>query len=187
MEAAFWFRHAEKLQNEPWGAFTMAIQVFEFVDVEEKSKALGCNIPTSIALLPRNFEIAESRYALLHEKSAWTIRELFQENGIVETPLERDGEVFYGVVEKGLEEWIAPMIFVSSALLSQNPHIVSVALGVISNHVTDLFRRIPEYGTVRLDIVVETKKKTYMRISYEGPVSGLEKAEQIVTKISLLD
>jgi len=165
----------------------VAVQIFDFVDVEEKAEALGCNIPTGMALLPRNFESAESKDALVHERSAWTVRTLFRDNGIAETPLEREGEIFYGVVEKGLGEWILPIIFVSSALLNQNPHIISIALGVISNYVTDLFRRIPDYKNVKLDIVIETGKKTYIKVSYEGPVSGLEEVERIATKISLLD
>ena len=165
----------------------MTIQQFGFVDVEEKAKALGCNIPTGIALLPRNFESAESKDALLHESNAATIRVLFRNNGIAETPLEREGERFPRISEKAFEEWVVPTIFASFALLSQNPHIISVALGVISNYLTDLFKGIPGGRNVKLDIVVETRKKTYKRIHYEGPISGLEKAAQVAREVSSHD
>ena len=33
-----------------------------YVNVEKQSEKLGCNIPTSLALLPRNFEKANSKY-----------------------------------------------------------------------------------------------------------------------------
>ena len=161
----------------------MTIQQFDFVNVEDTAKALGCNIPTGIAVLPRNFETAESKSELLHESNTPTIRVLFRNNGISETPLECEGEKFLQISEKAFEAWIAPTIFVSCALFSQNPHIVSVALGVISNYLTDWFRGIPGKRNANLDIVVETKKKSYKRIHYEGPVSGLEELTQVVHEV----
>ncbi|MCK4598697.1 hypothetical protein KAU37_02540 [Candidatus Bipolaricaulota bacterium] len=163
----------------------MTVQEFDFVDVEEKAKALGCNIPTGIALLPRNFESAESKDDLLHESTVPTVRILFRNNGITETPLEHEDERFPQVSEKAFEGWVGPTLFVSFALLSQNPHIISVALGMISNYLTDWFKGIPGGGNAKLDIVVETRKKTYKRIYYEGPVSGLEKAAQVIREVSL--
>ncbi len=165
----------------------MTIQQFDFVDVGEKAKALDCNIPTGIALLPRNFESAESKDDLLHESSAPTVRVLFRNNGIIETPLEREGETFPQISEKAFEEWIGPTIFVTSALLSQNPHIISVALGVISNYLTDWFKGVPGGRDAKLDIVVEEGKKSYRRIHYEGHVSGLKELVQIVREVGLSD
>lgn len=160
------------------------MNVQDFVNVEEKARMLGCNTPTSLALLPRNFEEAESRDSLLHESSAATVRVLFRKNDIIETPLELDGERFPQVSEKAFEEWIGPTIFVSFALLSQNPHVLSLALGVLSNYLTDFFRGLPSPGKAKLTVVVETRKKTYKRIDYEGPVSGLEKIAEIAKEVS---
>ncbi|MEJ5311417.1 MAG: hypothetical protein WHX52_16775 [Anaerolineae bacterium] len=161
----------------------MEITKFDFVNVDERARSLGCNIPTNLALLPRNFEVAEFKENLLHESSAATIRVLFRNNNIIETPLELKGEKFPHISEKAFVEWIGPTIFVSSALLSQNPHILSLALGVISNYLTDFFKGVPGVGKVKLDVVVETKKKTCKKIHYEGPVSGLEKLAEVVQEV----
>lgn len=163
------------------------MDIQDFVNVEERARILGCNVPTSLALLPRNFEEAESKDNLLHESSATTVRVLFRSNGIMETPLESDDERFPEVSEKSFEEWIGPTIFVSFALLSQNPHILSLALGVLSNYLTDFFKGLPNPGKAKLSIVVETRKKTYKRIDYEGPVSGLEKIAEVAKEVSNCD
>ncbi len=163
----------------------MSIQKFDFVNVEEKAETLGCNIPIGLALLPRNFEDAEFKDGLIHEDSVPTVRILFRQNGITETPIEYDGEKYPQISEKGFEGWIGPTIFVSFALLNQNPHILSVALGVISNYLTDIFRGIPHHqNKASLNIVVETtKKKTYKRIHYEGPISGMEQLPNIIREV----
>lgn len=66
------------------------------------------------------------------------------------------------------------MLFVSYAALSQNPHIVSVALTVIANYVTDLFKGSPHPARVKLSVVVEThttKTTTTVtkKIDFDGP------------------
>ena len=58
-------------------------------------------------------------------------------------------------------EWIVPTIFISSFLLSQNPHSISVVLGVISNYLTDWLKGIPSNKEVKLDIIEETRTGKY--------------------------
>lgn len=158
----------------------MKPQEFEFVDVAEKAKSLGCNVPIGLALLPRNFEHAESKEELLHESTVSTVRVLFRQNNISETPLELEGDRFPQLSEKAFAGWIGPIIFVSYALLGQDPNILSLVLGVISNYLTDFFKGMPGVGKVRLDVVIETKAKSYRRIHYEGPLSGLEELPEII-------
>jgi hypothetical protein len=74
---------------------------------------------------------------------------------------------------------------VSASLLSQNPHVISVALGVVSNYLTDWFKGIPGSKKVRLDVVVEqTEGQTYKRIHYEGDPEGLNELARIVREVN---
>ena len=60
---------------------------------------------------------------------------------------------------------MAPILFVSAALFSQNPDLVSLALNVIGNYATEFFRGERGEHEVRLDVVVEKKRnETYKKI-----------------------
>jgi hypothetical protein len=70
--------------------------------------------------------------------------------------------------------WIGPAILFSAAAISQNPEIVSITLGVISNYLTDRFRGVPKQErTARLKMVQETKEGSYKIFDYDGPAENL--------------
>lgn len=165
----------------------MSIEITNFVNVEKKAQSLGCNIPTDIAILPRNFEEAKAKTDLLHESSTATVRVLFRNNDISETPLEMDGEKFPQISEKSFVEWIGPTIFVGFALWSQHPLALSLALGVISNYITDLFKGMPSGGQVKLDFVIETKRKNCIRLKYKGSESGFDKLPEVIREVANSD
>lgn len=160
----------------------MKIERYKYLNVEERAKELGVNVPTGIALLPRNFESALSKDELIHESDAPTVRILFRKEGIEETPLEVEGEKYPYLSEKSFE-WAGPIIFVSWALYSQNPRIVDVALGVFANYLTDFFRGVQDGGIARFDIVRETSKGRYERYHYEGPPSGISEFAKVVHEV----
>lgn len=162
----------------------MNIQQEDFVNVVQRARVLGCRVPTGLALLPRNFDSATSKDQLLHESEAPTVRILWRRARLEETPIEPEGERFPQISEKSFEEWVGPTIFASAALLSQNPAVVSVALGVISNYLTDWFKGTAmDRRKVRLDVVVETGKSQYSKLHYEGPVEGLQDLAAIAREV----
>jgi hypothetical protein len=164
----------------------MEIETSQYVDVKLKAESLGCNFPTGIAILPQNFVTARVKSELCYEPTAYVVRELFQTSGILETPLEQEGDRFLiHLQESQFAELILPVIFVSSAFISQNPHLVSVALNVISNYISDWFKNVDSdvYGTpesVKFDLIVQTKKGDYTTVKYRGPVGGLDKIRKII-------
>ena len=58
-------------------------QITEYIDVMGKIRELDCNIPTTLAFLPRNFDTAKTKGELVHERNKQTIKILFREKGIV--------------------------------------------------------------------------------------------------------
>jgi len=96
------------------------LKVSHSIDVRKRAQELGCNIPTSIALLPRNFEISASKEELIHESTTPTVRVLWRQNGITETPLEQPEEKFPFVSEHAFE-WIGPTIFYFSDVIKSKP------------------------------------------------------------------
>jgi len=157
-----------------------AIRVEEYLNVKKKALDLSCNVPDSIAVLPRNFAEARSKEDLLHENETATIRTLWRQKGITETPLEKKGEKIPFVFEESFA-WIAPIIFFASAFISQNPYLVDTAIGVISNYLTDWFKGASDNEKKAiLNLVVETKSGSYKRIRYEGPPEGLRNLPEII-------
>ena len=159
------------------------IIVENYVNVKEKAQKLKLNIPSQIALLPLNFETAITKEELVHAPTTPTIRKLWRQNNIQETPIEKSGEKIPCSTEKAFE-CIIDIIFVSFLLLSQNPHLITIALNVISNYLTDWFKGIPyNEGKAELSIVVETRSGDCKKVKYKGPPDGLDKLLDKVDEI----
>ncbi len=162
----------------------MSITVADYVRVDQRIIALGCQFPDGIAVLPTNFETATNRSDFRQLSEAATIRALFRNNNILL------GEVLPHAekapyIQNNNFDWVAPTLFISSAFLTQDPVAISVALNVLGNYVTDLFRGFSSKKAIKLDIVVErTKDHFCKKITYEGDVQGLNSLADIVRQVS---
>src|SRR5262249_19873290 len=161
----------------------MSYTISDYCDVGEKAQTLGLNIPEGMAFLPRNFDKATTADDLLHESTVQTVRILFRENGIPETKLERDGQRIPCIQENEFA-LLLPTLFVSALILSQNPHLLSIALNIIATYATDFFKGIPVSNKVVLDVVVEDKsRKCSKKVHYEGKIDGLKEITEIAGKV----
>jgi hypothetical protein len=145
---------------------------------------LGCSLPTGLAVLPLQFESATSRDELHTASHTTTVLKLFKEHHIpVESFLPPTDRPSY-VVNKHFQ-WLGPTLFIPLALMNDNPQIVSLALGVLSNCITDFFKGIPiRQRNIKFDMVVETSSdRTYKKISYEGNVEGLLNLPEIIREM----
>src|SRR5215203_3346972 len=140
------------------------VEVEPFINVRGHAAALGCPPPGELALLPGNFETAGSRADLVHDASALTIRAAWSSEGVDESRLEPSGER-WPAAQEDAAEWIGPTIFVAASIFSGNPGVVDVALGVVSNYLTDFFRGTPhDQRQARLSIVVESDSGETQRL-----------------------
>ena len=151
----------------------MSIETIDYLDVEQRSLALGIKAPEGFCILPRRFEHAQTVSDLCHESSALDVKALLRQANLPITIYQPDGtQIPY--LQENDNTWIGPVLFFSMATLIENPHILGVALGVIANYATDIFRGSPEPGRARLSVVIETSttkttKKTTKKIDYDGP------------------
>jgi hypothetical protein len=75
-------------------------------------------------------------------------------------------------------------VFIGALAVTQNPAFVQIALGVISNYVTDWFKGAVEGKKVRLSVVIEeTNTRKCTRIECEGPPSGVESLVSLAKEI----
>jgi hypothetical protein len=160
----------------------MSISQEDYIRVVDRVAQLGCQMPTGIALMPENFDSATVREALVVRGEASTIRKLLRMNQLPVDDFMPDGEKS-GFIHNKSHDWAA-FIFVSAALLSSNPNAVSVALGVVSNYLTEMFKGLPD-RKIKLDIVVERKgDRVCKKLTYEGSAPGLSEIAETIYRIS---
>lgn len=151
----------------------MTTNITEYTNVRQRLNEMGCNDPIGFTLLPNNFESASSIAEFRQASEAATVKTLLRSAQLPHSdilPLETRPPY----IQNNAFEWFAPTLFVSFAIVSQNPHLVSVALSVIANYLTDFFCGLGDEKNIKLDIVVEKDNShSCKRISYEGSVKGL--------------
>ncbi|WP_146002781.1 hypothetical protein [Telmatospirillum siberiense] len=159
----------------------MAVTIEEYICVKDRASALGVVVPHNIAVLPENFATATSSNEFWQQSEADTVRKIFRKNNIpVDNIFEIDKTPY--IQNNGIE-WICPTLFITSGIISENSYMVSLALNVLSNYITDLFRGVPGDKKVKFNIVLEKKKnKLCKRISYEGDIEGLSELSKIIMK-----
>lgn len=163
----------------------MKTNISDYIHFFEKLDELGCSYSEGIAILPVNFETATPTTPLGHSMGTLAIGRLFKINDVPCSEIRRENEKPSYMGYRSAE-WVLPTLFFSALLLSENPAIVSISLGVIANFLTDRIKQIGGQQTGKLDIIIEIKKnksKTYKKISYEGPIDGLSKLADIVEEV----
>jgi len=162
----------------------MATNISDYVNVRQKMADLGCRYPHGLALLPANFEHASSIAEFRQVSEAATVKALFRNEQLPHDEIVKpDQRPPY--IQNNHFEWVAPTIFISYALFSQNPQCVSVALSVIANYATDFFKGMSGNKSIKLDIVVEkTKTKTCKKITYQGDVQGLKELPSVIREVA---
>lgn len=162
----------------------MNTTIYEYIDVRQKINDLGCFSPAGLALLPSNFDTALNISNFLQVAESATVRTLLRTANI---PLEElvNKEHRSPYIQNNSFEWVAPTLFVSVGVLSQNSSYLSVALSVIANYATDFFKGMNGTNEVRMEIVVErSKSKVCKKITYKGPPEGLKNLPEIVKAAS---
>lgn len=142
---------------------------------EEKIAELAT---TGIAFGPRY--VAEDGTALF-ESSAYTLSKILAEENIVTSrivPNEEEGEI-----NENAFDLLLPVIVISGTFLSENPHLVSLSINLISSYVHDFFTGIRGEKTVKCKILIKGKKTT-KKIYYEGPPEQFKDVKDILDAAS---
>lgn len=161
----------------------MEAEIEDYINVRKKLSELGCEEPSGFAVLPDNFDSAESKSDFQQVAEAATLKTLLRNEELPHDEI-LDPEERLGYRQDNALEWVAPTLFISSALIVENQAYVSVALNVVSNYATDFFKGMAGEKSVSMDIVVETsEEKEYRKISYEGPPEGIKDLDSVVEEV----
>jgi hypothetical protein len=162
----------------------MATTVTDYCNLEERLSELGLVFPTGITLLPWNLETAKPNEELLMAGTTTTLRKLWKQAGIVETPIELFGKKLAELKQNDFSLAL-PVLFVSYSVWSQNPTLLNIAFGVVSNYVTDFFKGMVGRRKVKFDIVIErVRGKEFKRIRFEGEPDELKDLPKIIRELN---
>ena len=162
----------------------MTIAISDYIQVDMRAAELGCRHPTNIAILPENFESVLECAQLVQRSEAATVRTLFRTNGLMFEEF-LPASVRVPFIQNNGFEWVGPTLFISSALISNDPAAISNALNVLANYVTDFFKGTSGEKKVKLNIVVERHENHICKkITYEGSVDGLKQLSEIIKDVA---
>jgi hypothetical protein len=157
---------------------TPGVSIKVVSSIEECAKKLGLNVPDGVCFLPRGFFSADAASELVHESTTQDVGVILRTAGITLEKIAPDGVTIPFQAQHDAN-WLGPTIFFGVAAWSQNPGLVSLALSVIANYVTDFFKGKLGKPEMSLSIVIEQgDKKGSVRITYDGPVEGFKACEK---------
>jgi hypothetical protein len=165
----------------------MAIEITDYLDVEQRASDLNLKTPEGACILPRHFDTAKDVGELCHESSALDLKTLFRQADLPITVYQPDGAKIPYLQENDVT-WVGPLLFFSAAALTENPYLLGASLGVIGNYMTELFRGSPKSGRVKLSVVIETATtstttKTTKKIDFDGPADKLSEINGLIKDI----
>lgn len=160
----------------------MTTEVSDYVSVSRKLESFGVSAPSGLAILPGNLATAQCVEDLRQHVESDTVRTLLKANEIAYVEIfDEDHQPQY-LQQYGFE-WFGPTLFVTAGLLSNEPNVLSVTLGVITNYLYDLFKGSKD-GKASLDIIFQQADGSCKKIQYSGPPDGLGKVAEIVNGLA---
>lgn len=158
----------------------MSLELRDYPSVSDRARALGLSAPTGLAILPENLTDARTATELRFANGTATVRTLFRNDGIDYELLIANGERPQHLVLKDAD-WYGPTLFIAAALATENAPLVSIALSLIANYLTDFFKGTAGRSTAKLRVVVEKGPDGACKmLSYEGDVSGIAELKKAV-------
>lgn len=167
----------------------MKEEITEYVNVEERVKILGCNMPSGVTVLPKNFHSASSRNDFIYGSLDLELRDNFRNNGLQGSSLEENENqpVLVELKESAIPEWIPPIVFVASPLL------LDLLLNILSNFIYDKLKTIfagkpnPPNTIDLCSFVVKFRdfeyKKTTIKAPYDSNLN-LKSIKKMISKIT---
>ncbi|PPC64160.1 hypothetical protein C1Y41_05850 [Pantoea sp. ICBG 1758] len=156
----------------------MSVEVHDSVPVAEKLKSFGLAVPDGLALLPCNLLTAESIGDFRQHVESDTVRTLLNAGNVPYIDI-FDDENQPPYLQQYSFEWFGPALFISTGLLSQNPDILTVTLGLITNYLYDHFNG-DKKSKATLDVIIQQPDGSCKKIHYSGHPDGLGEIAEIV-------
>ncbi|PKP46197.1 MAG: hypothetical protein CVT94_15510 [Bacteroidetes bacterium HGW-Bacteroidetes-11] len=159
----------------------MSYTILEFDNFGKKIDELNCILPNSLTFLPENFDEVKSSNEFIYADSITDIKKIFRLKNI-QTEFVNNSLPRYRA--KRNADWFGPAFFISFSILTENDQLITLALNILSNYITDLFKGSFTAKKAKLEIIVEiTKNKEFRKITYEGNPEGLKDLDKVIKSL----
>lgn len=160
----------------------MAIQITDVI-IQDRRLLNESTQGSHIVLLPNNWKQEQKETGPLYASTTISTLKLLKSKGIPAIILDQDNHNI-SLQDNRSVDWIVPTFLISSMLLSQNPEAVTVALGVIANYVTYIFKGLKQDPNVQFEIVFSKPESSKAhQVRYEGPVSGISELNKVLETV----
>lgn len=156
----------------------MTITVTDHPPIRNKLHDLGITLLNGLTIAPSNIEHSSTLGDLRQQVESDTVRTLFNTNKIEYQEL-FDDDHQPGYLQQYSMEWYGPTLIITAGFLTQNPHALSIATGIITNYLYDLFKT-KNSGKASLDLIYEYPDGKCKKIQYCGTPEGLSEVHKIV-------
>ncbi|MEO6149186.1 MAG: hypothetical protein ABIP28_03455 [Mucilaginibacter sp.] len=135
----------------------------------------------NIAFLPENLNEFEDSAKFIYSESTTDIKKAFRLNNISVDYLTCDKPLLRA---RKSADWFGPTFFIGFSMLAENSTLINISLNVLSNYLYDFFTGNAPSKIVKFEIVVESKKsKEFQKITYEGPVQGINELGVVIKQL----
>lgn len=156
----------------------MNYKIEEYNHLAKEFKRLDLDISSSIIFLPENLEESKSKEDFIFSDSVSDIEKIFRENNV---PFSQLGGYSDQYRIRKNADWWGPALYFGASMLSENTTVVSIALNVLSNYLTDFFKGSFSEKKVKIEIYVEERKNVkFKRIIFEGSAEEIKELEKII-------
>lgn len=146
--------------------------------IEDNLKRLDLEIPNQLSFLPENINSAEKKEDFIFTESMIEVNKYFKANNLELDVFGGDSELYRS--RKNADLYL-PAIFISLSVITENPHLISVSLNILSNYIYDSFKGTIGKKTAHVEFHIETKEKGKVKkIDYKGDAEGLKDLEKII-------
>jgi hypothetical protein len=151
------------------------------VNLNERFQKLKLDVPQQLTFLPENVDNAETVSDFIFPD---TLTELKKTLRLQQINIPLLGDTKAQLHGRKSADLYLPTLFVGGAALLANPHLISVALNVVSNYVYDFFKGNPGKKIVAFEIFIEKEgDKTTKKITFKGPPEGVKDLANVIKQL----
>lgn len=151
------------------------------VELNEQFKKLNLAVPQLLTFIPENVETALTVDDFIFTDTLTDLKKTLRLQQVDVSVL---GDKKPQMHARKSADIYLPALFVSGTALLANPHLISVALNLVSSYVYDFFKGTTGRKTVSFEIYIDAEgdRKT-KKIIYKGDAEGIKNLTNVIKQL----